>query len=277
MALPVLLALYIFTCLCFSYPPPPPPPLLSLVARGAQNVALDPLLPRYPHPLFLFLWNKQYSLAVFDPLTMQGLHVWPVFLDQQVVAGKLLKGSSFFSLSAPHTQMGTCWTLPKVSAKLHILWILALLQAFERRHGIINGCKENNYRGAFIKPGDVSLYTLIFRERSVNGHASLWHVSFSVSFLPSTLCELKGCLQRVMLGEETLLAAVQLIVHQSGRGRRGGFDSPYRRHVTTVGTPPFGSSPRHVEIGLPLGLSSFVGEGWIRLESILLLNAAVCS
>lgn len=95
------------SCFC------PTPPTPSLVAKVAQNVPLEPPPPSHTPPspistppsqvppLFLFLWNKQYSLALFDPLTMQGLHVWPVFLDQQVVAGKLLKGSSFFSLSAP--------------------------------------------------------------------------------------------------------------------------------------------------------------------------------
>lgn len=142
MALPVLLIVYIsLTSSCFSSPPPFP--------GGRSSTKRITGTPPNPNPLFLFLWNKQYSLALFDPLTMQGLHVWPVFLDQQEVAGKLLKGSSFFSLSlllsAPHTQMGTCWTLPKVSAKLHILWILALVQAFERGHRIMKRCEENNY------------------------------------------------------------------------------------------------------------------------------------
>lgn len=136
-------------CLDHSYSPFPGGKRSTKRATGTATPPTPASAPPSQNPLFLFLWNKQYSLALFDPLTMQGLHVWPVFLDQQVVAGKLLKGSSFFSLSlllsAPHTQMGTCWTLPKVSAKLHILWILALAQAFERAHRIVKRCEDNNY------------------------------------------------------------------------------------------------------------------------------------
>lgn len=125
---------------------------------------------------------------------MQGLHVWPVFLDQQVVAGKLLKGSSFFSLSlllsAPHTQMGTCWTLPKVSAKLHILWILALAQAFERAHRIVKRCEDNNYPTfSFIATWGVSVnpffksYFMLIKKRLI----SFFLFSFHEFGLPSSL------------------------------------------------------------------------------------------
>lgn len=79
-----------------------------------------------------FLCNRQYSLVLFDPFEC----VWPVFLKQQVVTGKLLESQHSLVSAVIHPQMETLWTLTEVIAKLHILWICILVGPFENIWGL---------------------------------------------------------------------------------------------------------------------------------------------
>lgn len=56
--------------------------------------------------------------------------------------------------------MGTCWTLPKVSAKLHILWILASARAFRKSCRIMK--PETNQKRSGIFNYNYINYILLF-------------------------------------------------------------------------------------------------------------------
>ena len=90
--------------------------------------------------------------------------------------------------------------------------------------------------------------TLISCSREIE-LSPLFFFSLSSAFPPPSSSKLKGPSEMCDVWRGDILAGIQLIVHQSGPGCHGGFDSPYSRQMTTAGTPFNTSettSPHHV-------------------------------
>lgn len=142
--------------------------------------------------------------------------------------------------------MGTCWTLPKVSAKLHILWILAWARAFRRARGIMKQEKQLsdlfiNYISVFKRSYVLTCFWNIVLFPIIN---KIW-LSLYEPGLASTRCGLKAPSETCDVWRGDILAGIQLIVHQSGRAAMTLFNSLYSRQMTTAAMP-FKTSEKNI-------------------------------
>lgn len=104
--------------------------------------------------------------------------------------------------------MGTCWTLPKVSAKLHILWILALAWAFGRAHGIMKPEKQLsdvfiNYISLFKLSYVLTVFTTFYYFQLIKTISSSFWSSLCEPGLACARCGLKAPSETCDVREET--------------------------------------------------------------------------
>lgn len=108
----------------------------SLMTKVVQNaVEHTPLLPLSGSLKWAVFFGPVWSFAYAGASCLASVF-GSAGSCRQAVKGVIIL------LYTPHTQMGTYWTLPKVSAKLHIFWILPLVHSFERANWIMKGGKQ---------------------------------------------------------------------------------------------------------------------------------------